>query len=80
MYHKVFSIRKLLIKHLKDFFFCTIYFLLGCWNLQLISEKLIILHNLFWPGMMFYHKLNSPHYGFLYFGHGKKNMDIVFMV
>ncbi|KAG6798766.1 radial spoke head protein 9 [Apis mellifera caucasica] len=52
----------------------------GCWNLQLINEKLIILHNLFWPGMMFYHKLNSPHYGFLYFGHGKKNMDIVFMV
>ncbi|CAK9830371.1 Radial spoke head protein 9 homolog [Anthophora retusa] len=53
----------------------------GCWNLQLLlSKRLAVLHSLFWPGMTFFHKLNSPHYGFLYCGHGKKNMDVVFMV
>ncbi|KAF7389139.1 hypothetical protein HZH66_010276 [Vespula vulgaris] len=53
----------------------------GCWNLQLILEaRLIILHSLYWPGMTFYHKLSTPHYGFLYVGNGKKNMDLPFMV
>ncbi|XP_015436949.1 PREDICTED: radial spoke head protein 9 homolog [Dufourea novaeangliae] len=53
----------------------------GCWSLQLLQGKrLAILHSLYWPGMTFFHKLNTPHYGFLYFGHGKKNMDVVFMV
>lgn len=56
-------------------------YLTGCWNLQLILEaRLIILHSLYWPGMTFYHKLNTPHYGFLYVGNGKKNMDLPFMV
>ncbi|XP_014600639.1 PREDICTED: radial spoke head protein 9 homolog [Polistes canadensis] len=53
----------------------------GCWNLQLLmGSNLIILYNLYWPGMTFYHKLNTPHYGFLYIGNGKKNMDLPFMV
>ncbi|XP_066598172.1 radial spoke head protein 9 homolog [Prorops nasuta] len=56
-----------------------------CWNLQLLqgaglAGQLVILQNLYWPGMTFYHKINTPHYGFLYFGSGKKNMDLLFMV
>ncbi|XP_076766299.1 radial spoke head protein 9 [Xylocopa sonorina] len=53
----------------------------GSWNLQfLLGKRLVILHSLLWPGMTFYHKLSTPHYGSLYFGHGKRNMDVVFMV
>lgn len=42
--------------------------------------RLVILKSLYWPGMTFYHTLNSPHYGSLYVGHGKKNLDVPFMV
>ncbi|XP_043249196.1 radial spoke head protein 9 homolog [Colletes gigas] len=53
----------------------------GCWNLQLVqSKRSVILQNLYWPGLTFYHKLNDSRHGFLYFGHGKKNMDVVFMI
>ncbi|KAK2579538.1 hypothetical protein KPH14_010840 [Odynerus spinipes] len=53
----------------------------GCWDLQLLSGcRLAILHSSYWPGMIFYHKLNTPHYGFLYIGNGKKNMDVPFMI
>ncbi|XP_076660863.1 radial spoke head protein 9 homolog [Halictus rubicundus] len=53
----------------------------GGWSLQVLHEKnLVLLHSLYWPGMTFYHKMNRPHHGYLYFGHGKKNLDVVFMV
>ncbi|XP_012253444.1 radial spoke head protein 9 homolog [Athalia rosae] len=53
----------------------------GCWNLQLVQGCCtVILHSLFWPGMIFYHTLNSPHYGSLYVGNGKKNLDVPFMI
>lgn len=53
----------------------------GSWNLQfLLGGRLIILHSLYWHGMTFFHKLNSPHHGFLYVGHGKKNLDLPFML
>ncbi|XP_012537108.2 radial spoke head protein 9 homolog isoform X1 [Monomorium pharaonis] len=52
-----------------------------CWNLQsLLGGRLVILHSLYWHGMTFFHKLNSPHHGFLYVGHGKKNLDLPFMI
>ncbi|XP_008216270.1 radial spoke head protein 9 homolog [Nasonia vitripennis] len=52
-----------------------------CWNLQFAQGgRLALLHSLYWPGMMFYHKTNSPHYGSLYVGNGKKNMDLLFML
>ncbi|XP_054003782.1 radial spoke head protein 9 homolog isoform X2 [Hylaeus anthracinus] len=53
----------------------------GCWSLQFVrGDATVILHSLYWPGLTFYHKLNNSDYGFLYFGHGKKNMDVVFMI
>ncbi|KAL6268639.1 hypothetical protein P5V15_001773 [Pogonomyrmex californicus] len=52
-----------------------------CWNLQcLLGGRLIVLHSLYWQGMTFFHRVNSPHYGFLYVGHGKKNLDLPFMI
>ncbi|KAJ8669660.1 hypothetical protein QAD02_000919 [Eretmocerus hayati] len=52
-----------------------------CWNLQFAQGgRLALLHNLYWPGMMFYHKINTPHYGFLYIGNGRRNMDLPFML
>ncbi|EZA51049.1 Radial spoke head protein 9-like protein [Ooceraea biroi] len=52
----------------------------GCWDLQFLQGgRLVILHSLYWHGLTFFHKLNSPHYGFLYVGHGKKNLDMPFM-
>ncbi|XP_015520175.1 radial spoke head protein 9 homolog [Neodiprion pinetum] len=53
----------------------------GCWDLQfLLGCRMVTLHSLYWPGMTFYHKLNSPHYGSMYIGYGKKNLDVPFMV
>ncbi|EFN81081.1 radial spoke head protein 9 homolog [Harpegnathos saltator] len=53
----------------------------GCWDLQfLLGGRLAILHSLYWHGMTFFHKLDSPHYGFLYVGQGKKNLDLPFML
>ncbi|KAH0950962.1 hypothetical protein HN011_004420 [Eciton burchellii] len=52
----------------------------GCWDLQFLGHHLAILHSLYWHGFIFFHKINTPHYGFLYVGHGKKNLDIPFML
>ncbi|KAK0171392.1 hypothetical protein PV328_009130 [Microctonus aethiopoides] len=50
------------------------------WNLQLHSKNnTIILQNLCWPGMTFYHIINSPYYGSIYVGNGKKNLNVPFM-
>lgn len=43
------------------------------------NEHLIIIKSCLWPGMTFFHKLNSRKHGFLYFGDGKKNYDLLFM-
>ncbi|KAK0179251.1 hypothetical protein PV327_008057 [Microctonus hyperodae] len=51
------------------------------WNLQLLSKNnTIILQNLCWPGMTFYHITNSPYYGSIYVGNGKRNFNVPFMV
>lgn len=50
-------------------------------SLSLDSERgLVVLKSLFWPGMMFFHKCRSRKHGFCYFGEGKKNMDLLFML
>ncbi|XP_063975146.1 radial spoke head protein 9 homolog [Diachasmimorpha longicaudata] len=52
-----------------------------CWNVQrYLASRLVILQNLYWPGMTFYHIPESPHYGSLYLGNGIKNLNIPFMV
>lgn len=44
------------------------------------NQKVIIMKSLQWPGMTFYHKINSKKHGFMYFGDGLKNMDLLFMI
>ncbi|XP_011300961.1 radial spoke head protein 9 homolog [Fopius arisanus] len=52
-----------------------------CWNIQrYLGSRLIILQNLYWPGMTFYHIPESPHHGFLYIGYGMKNINLPFML
>ncbi|XP_074102921.1 radial spoke head protein 9 [Cotesia typhae] len=52
-----------------------------CWSLQLhLKDNLIIIRNLYWPGMTFYHKINSSEYGSIYVGDGIKNKCLAFMI
>lgn len=52
-----------------------------CWSLQpYFKDNLIIIRNLYWPGMTFYHKLNSSEYGSIYIGDGIKNKNLPFMI
>ncbi|XP_054265450.1 radial spoke head protein 9 homolog [Macrosteles quadrilineatus] len=51
-----------------------------CWSAQLVEgDRSIILRSLHWPGLMFFHYLNSPDHGFIYVGQGLRNLDIPFM-
>lgn len=53
----------------------------GCWSLQLVDGRtLVILKSVYWPGMVFYHKMKTNKYGSVYIGHGKKCLDIPFML
>ncbi len=36
--------------------------------------------SMLWPGLVSCYRTNSPHFGFLYFGHGLKNKDIEFLL
>ncbi|XP_057327111.1 radial spoke head protein 9 homolog [Microplitis mediator] len=52
-----------------------------CWSLQpYFKDNLIIIRNLYWPGMTFYHKLNSSEYGSIYIDDGIKNKNLSFMI
>lgn len=44
------------------------------------NQKVIFMKSLQWPGMIFYHKINSEKHGFIYCGDGFKNMDLLFMI
>lgn len=39
-----------------------------------------LLRSLRWPGMVFFHKLHTMHQGFCYFGNGRENLDLLFMM
>lgn len=41
---------------------------------------LAIVKSLYWPGMVFFHKLQSNTHGFCYIGNGIRNHDLLFMV
>lgn len=47
-------------------------------NLQR-NERIVIIKPLLWLGMTFFHKINSRKHGFIYFGDGKKNYDLLSM-
>ncbi|NXX96430.1 RSPH9 protein, partial [Centropus bengalensis] len=53
----------------------------GSWTIQL--EKggaLVVLRNLLWLGLTFYHVPMTKQYGYVYFGTGEKNIDLPFML
>jgi radial spoke head protein 9 len=53
----------------------------GCWSIQLDStKKKVNLRNLLWPGFYAVHQSNTNLYGCVYFGDGKKNADLPFMI
>lgn len=58
-----------------------LFIYLECWSLQLhLKDNLIIIRNLYWSGMTFYHKINSSEYGSIYVGDGIKNKCLAFMI
>lgn len=53
----------------------------GCFSLQIsLGGILAVFKSLYWPGCICYHYIGTPKYGFVYFGHGKKNLDVPFML
>ncbi|XP_068632896.1 radial spoke head protein 9 homolog [Battus philenor] len=53
----------------------------GCWNLSLENVGTVAyLKSLYWPGMMYFHKIKTPDAGFLYVGNGRKNLDVPFLL
>ena len=53
----------------------------GCWSIQLDpTKKIVNLRNLLWPGFFAVHQSNTNVYGCVYFGDGKKNADLPFML
>lgn len=53
----------------------------GCWFLQMTNGgSIAILKSLYWPGMIIYHNVATPKYGFVYFGNGKRILDVPFML
>lgn len=49
-----------------------------CFSIQLNERDVCIIRSLKWPGMVFYHKLNTMYQGFFYFGSGRDCLDVLF--
>lgn len=67
----------------KDIFDTTDAILPGdrTFSLNVDNDRgLVLVRSLIWPGMLFFHKFNSRKHGFVYFGDGRKNMDLLFML
>ncbi|XP_055636543.1 radial spoke head protein 9 homolog [Toxorhynchites rutilus septentrionalis] len=47
---------------------------------QNIDRDVLVLKPLHWPGMINFHRAKTAIYGFLYFGDGRKNWDLLFMI
>jgi radial spoke head protein 9 len=50
-----------------------------CFSFAINDRDVCLIRSLLWPGMTFFHKINSPFQGFFYFGNGLKNLDILMM-
>lgn len=44
------------------------------------NDKIVYIHSLLWMGMHFFHECNTQKYGFVYFGNGRKNFNLIFML
>lgn len=49
-------------------------------KLSTSDRDVCIVRSLKFPGMIFYHKLNTCYQGFFYFGNGLENKDLFFMM
>jgi radial spoke head protein 9 len=53
----------------------------GIWRLQFSADKSTVsIRSLLWPGYFFSHKINQSKYSGAYFGDGKKNGSLPFMI
>lgn len=52
----------------------------NCFSLKINDRDVCIIRSLKWPGMIFFHKLNTIYQGFFYFGNGRENLDLLFMM
>lgn len=44
------------------------------------DRGLVLVRSLYWPGMTFFHKCQTRKHGFAYFGDGRRNNDLLFML
>ncbi len=60
---------------------CCVVLCRGLWALRVdMSKGAATLRSLAYPGYFFYHTLGTARFGGAYFGDGKRNNDIGFMV
>ncbi|XP_054474932.1 radial spoke head protein 9 homolog [Anoplopoma fimbria] len=53
----------------------------GSWSLQLeCASNVCVLRSLLWLGLTFYNVPMTPQHGYIYIGHGTKNLDLPFML
>ena len=53
----------------------------GVWCINpTIDESAVIAKNLYWPGAIAFHKIESSEFGYCYFGDGIKNHDLPFLI
>lgn len=50
-----------------------------CFSFRINDRNVCLIRSLLWQGMIFFHKLNTKHQGFSYFGNGRKNLNILMM-
>lgn len=43
-------------------------------------DGMVFVKSLIWPGMLFFHKCETQMHGFAYFGNGRKNSELLFMI
>lgn len=43
-------------------------------------DAMVFIKSLLWPGMLFFHKCDTSLHGFVYFGNGRKNSELLFMI
>lgn len=44
------------------------------------GDEIVYIHSLLWMGMHFFHECETQKHGFMYFGNGRKNADLMFML
>lgn len=50
-----------------------------CFSSKINDRDVCLIRALYWPGMVYFHKLNTKYQGFFYIGNGKRNLDLLFM-